>query len=107
MIKTDVTEEISTKLIQSRTTNQAFHFGKSLHYIPYEDVYVYFSYPEEKRVMVVMNNNLENQNLELSRYGEGIEGNTQVSYVISEKSFSLPISFEVAAETTLIFKLSL
>ena len=57
--------------------------------------------------MVVMNNNLENQNLELSRYGEVIERNTQVSYVISEKSFSLPTSFEVAAETTLIFKLSL
>ena len=54
-----------------------------------------------------MNNNLENQNLELSRYGEVIERNTQVSYVISEKSFSLPTSFEVAAETTLIFKLSL
>ena len=57
--------------------------------------------------MVVVNNNFENQNLQLSRYSEGIAGNTQALDVISGKSFSLPKVLEVAAETTLIFELSL
>ena len=99
--------DFSKKLIQWRKTNPAVHFGKTLHYIPHEDVYVYFRYTEEKRVMVVVNNNLENQNLQLSRYSEGIAGNTQALDVISGKSFSLPKVLEVAAETTLIFELSL
>ena len=99
--------DFSKKLIQWRKTNSAVHFGKTLHYIPQEDVYVYFRYTEEIRVMVVVNNNLENQNLQLSRYSEGIAGNTQALDVISGKSFSLPKVLEVAAETTLIFELSL
>lgn len=99
--------DFSKKLIQWRKTNSAVHFGKTLHYIPHEDVYVYFRYTEEKRVMVVVNNNFENQNLQLSRYSEGIAGNTQALDVISGKSFSLPKVLEVAAETTLIFELSL
>ena len=99
--------DFSKKLIQWRKTNPAVHFGKTLHYIPHEDVYVYFRYTEEKRVMVVVNNNLENQNLQLSRYSEGIAGNTQALDVISGKSFSLPKVLEVAAETTLIFELNL
>ena len=57
--------------------------------------------------MVVVNNNLENQSLALSRYSEGISGNTQAFDVISGKSFSLPTVLEVAGETTLIFELSL
>lgn len=99
--------DFSKKLIQWRKTNPAVHFGKTLHYIPHEDVYVYFRYTEEKRVMVVVNNNLENQNLQLSRYSEGIAGNTQALDVISGKSFCLPKVLEVAAETTLIFELNL
>ena len=99
--------DFSKKLIQWRKTNPAVHFGKTLHYIPHEDVYVYFRYTEEKRVMVVVNNNLGNQNLQLSRYSEGIAGNTKALDVISGKSFSLPKVLEVAAETTLIFELSL
>ena len=99
--------DFSKKLIQWRKTNSAVHFGKTLHYIPHEDVYVYFRYTEETRVMVVVNNNLENQNLQLSRYSEGIAGNTLAVDVISGKSFSLPKVLEVAAETTLIFELSL
>ncbi len=99
--------DFSKKLIQWRKTNPAVHFGKTLHYIPREDVYVYFRYTEEKRVMVVVNNNLENQSLALSRYSEGIAGNTQAFDVISGKSFNLPAVLEVAGETTLIFELSL
>jgi hypothetical protein len=57
--------------------------------------------------MVVVNNNLENQSLALSRYSEGIAGNTQAFDVISGKSFNLPAVLEVAGETTLIFELSL
>ncbi|MCH1433269.1 MAG: glycoside hydrolase family 13 protein [Flavobacteriaceae bacterium] len=99
--------DFSKKLIQWRKTNPAVHFGKTLHYIPREDVYVYFRYTEEKRVMVVVNNNLENQSLALSRYSEGIAGNTQAFDVISGKSFNLPAVLEVTGETTLIFELSL
>jgi hypothetical protein len=38
-------------------TNEAVHFGKMTHYIPENNVYVYFRYTDNKTVMVLMNNN--------------------------------------------------
>jgi hypothetical protein len=40
-------------------TNEAVHFGKMTHYIPENNVYVYFRYTDNKTVMVLMNNSNE------------------------------------------------
>jgi len=99
--------DFSKKIIRWRKTNAAVHFGKTLHYVPREDVYVYFRYTDTERVMVVVNNSLKKQHLPLSRYSEGIAGNTKALEVISGTSFRLSEVLEVPAETTLILELSL
>jgi hypothetical protein len=40
-------------------TNEAVHFGKMTHYIPENNVYVYFRYTDNKTVMILMNNSNE------------------------------------------------
>jgi hypothetical protein len=40
-----------------KPTNE--HFGKMTHYIPENNVYVYFRYTDNKTVMVLMNNSNE------------------------------------------------
>jgi hypothetical protein len=38
-------------------TNEAVHFGKMTHYIPENNVYVYFRYTDNKTVMILNNSN--------------------------------------------------
>lgn len=99
--------DFSKKIIQWRKTNTAVHFGKTLHYIPRNDVYVYFRFTDQERVMVVVNNNTKDQSLTLDHYSEGIAGRTQAYEVISDQNFTLSEVLEVPAETTLIMELSL
>ena len=99
--------DFSKKLIQWRKTNSAIHFGKTLHYVPRDDVYVYFRYTDNKRVMIIVNNNTIDQKLSLNRYSEGIAGRTQAFEIISEASFELPKVLKIPSETTLIIELSL
>lgn len=99
--------DFSKKLIQWRKTNAAIHFGKTLHYVPRDDVYVYFRYTDDERVMIIVNNNTLDQKISLNRYSEGIAGRTQAFEIISEAAFKLPKVLKIPAETTLIFELSL
>lgn len=99
--------EFTKKLLQWRKTNTAVHFGKTLHYIPQNDVYVYFRYTEQERVMVVVNNNKSPQNLNLERFKEGIANYTQAIEVSSQNSYSLTSTLDIPAETVLILELSL
>ena len=99
--------DFSKKLIQWRKTNAAIHFGKTLHYVPRDDVYVYFRYTDDERVMIIVNNNTLDQKISLNRYSEGIAGRTQAFEIISEAAFKLPKILKIPAETTLIFELSL
>ena len=82
------------------------HYGKTLHYVPQEDVYVYFRYLREHRVMVVVNNNSKEQKLDLNRFEEGISGQTLAYEVLSDHHFTLGNSLEIPAETALIIELN-
>ena len=95
------------KLIQWRKTNEAIHIGKTLHYVPREDVYVYFRYTDNERVMVVINNNLKDQKISLKNYSQGISGRRKAYEVNSGNSFKLPEILNIPSETTLIIELTL
>ena len=93
------------KLINWRRTKSVIHNGKTLHYVPENDVYVYFRYSEKRRVMVIINNSPEKQNLSLDRFREGISGRTNGFEIISEKQISLAKNLEVSPETAYIIEL--
>ena len=93
------------KLINWRRTKSVIHNGKTLHYVPENDVYVYFRYSEKSRVMVIINNSPEKQNLSLDRFHEGISGRTNGFEIISEKQISLAKNLEVSPETAYIIEL--
>jgi hypothetical protein len=48
-------------------TNEAVHFGKMTHYIPENNVYVYFRYTDNKTVMILMNNKRD-QTIKTARF---------------------------------------
>ena len=93
------------KLLNYRKNKEVLHFGKLLQYLPENNVYVYFRYNETQRVMVVINNNLEDQELDLGRFAEGLAGRVSGKDVISEEQIDLNNSLNVEGKSSLIIEL--
>ncbi|WP_218186138.1 cyclomaltodextrinase C-terminal domain-containing protein [Marinifilum fragile] len=74
------------KLLQWRKVNPVVHTGKLKHYIPENDVYVYFRFNNEKTVMIVLNNGSEKQELSLDRFSENIKDFTKGYDILSEQT---------------------
>ncbi|WPR70974.1 glycoside hydrolase family 13 protein [Flavobacterium sp. NG2] len=97
--------DFSSKLFQWRKRNEAVHFGKMTHYIPENNVYVYFRYTNSKTVMVVINNGTETQKLNTNRFQENIKNYTLGKDVITDKTINLKTDFSIEAQTVLILVL--
>ncbi len=93
------------KLLNYRKDKEVLHFGKLLQFLPENNVYVYFRYDENERVMVVINNNPEAQELELSRFAEGLDGSKSGKDVIDGVEVNLSHSLSIKGKSSLVIEL--
>lgn len=93
------------KLLQWRKNKTVIHKGKTLHYVPQNDVYVYFRYDDKDRVMIIINNNKGKQSIPLNRFSEGINGNTSAFDVLNDNAFALKDALEIEGQSSLILEL--
>jgi glycosidase len=63
-----------SKLLNWRKGAKVIHNGKLTHYIPEDNVYVYFRRNESRRVMVVLNANDATRKLDTSRFADDLRG---------------------------------
>ncbi|RMA58836.1 glycoside hydrolase family 13 protein [Ulvibacter antarcticus] len=94
------------KVLNWRKKTEVMHTGKLLHYIPMDDVYVYFRYNASERVMVVINNSEVEKILKLDRFYEGLEGAKNGFDIISENKIELSKELTIAPLGTMIIELS-
>lgn len=110
-LKSNRTEEqehyfdFTSKLFQWRKTNEAVHFGKTTHYIPENNVYVYFRYTDTKTVMVVVNNSDNNQTIKTNRFQENIEKFSTGKDILSSKIIDLKQDLTIESKSVLILEL--
>ena len=97
--------DFTSKLFQWRKTNEAVHFGKMKHYIPENNVYVYFRYTDRKSVMVIVNNNIESQTIKTNRFQESIQNYTTGKDIISEKTIDLKNDISIEGKSVLVLEL--
>ena len=97
--------DFTSKLFQWRKTNEAVHLGKMTHYIPENNVYVYFRFTNKKTVMVVVNNNLTSKNIETKRFQESIKDFKVGKDVLSGKTVDLNGEFTLEAQSILVLEL--
>ena len=95
----------SSKLFTWRKSKDVIHSGKTTHYIPENNVYVYFRYNEKETVMVVINNNSEKQILKTNRFKENIQNFKSGKEVMSGKTVDLNTDIEIEGKSTLILEL--
>jgi len=93
------------KLLNWRKNKPVIHQGKLTHYIPEENVYVYFRHNEKESVMVVMNGNSKASQLATKRFAENLSGYTQARNVLTDEKLSDLSTLTIPAMTTLVLEL--
>ena len=97
--------EFSSKLFTWRKSKDVIHSGKMTHYVPDNNVYVYFRFNEKETVMVIINNNSDKQTLKTNRFKESIQNLKSGKEVLSGKTFDLNNDIEIEGKSALILEL--
>jgi len=99
--------DFTAKLFNWRKNKEVIHSGKTKHFIPQNNVYVYFRYNDNESVMVIINANPEKQTIKLNRFAEALNGFTSGKDIISNKNLSINQSGEISIEgkTSMIIEL--
>src|SRR5690606_11471617 len=97
--------DFTKKLLNWRKNKSVIHNGKTTHYIPENNVYVYFRHNEKESVMVILNNSEKAQTIDTKRFKENIKSYTKGKDIISEKEVPLSETLEIQGKTSLILDL--
>ena len=85
----------------------ALNSGELLHYIPLNEVYVYFRLYERERIMVIANRNNSGKSIEIDRYSQGLQESIYAENLITGETINLSNGIlEVGPLETLILSLS-
>lgn len=96
-------QEYIRTLAHLRKKSCALNSGELLHFIPQEEVYVYFRTFEQENIMVVANRNKEGKTIDLARFSQGLKGATSGENLITEEKVDLSGgAIEVGPMETLI-----
>jgi len=93
------------KVLNWRKNNEVIHIGKTMQFLPQNDVYVYFRYNDTERVMVILNNNNAAQELKLSRFAEVIKDTKTGKEIISATDIILEKKLKIEGKASMIIEL--
>ena len=95
----------TSKLFNWRKNKTVIHTGKTTHYIPENNVYVYFRYNEKESVMVIVNNNPEKQVFKTNRFSENIKSFKTGIDVLTSVTMDLKNDISIDGKSVLILEL--
>lgn len=96
---------LTKKILNWRKSQEVIHKGKLLHYIPFDNVYVYCRYDANKTVMIVINNSITKQPIDVKRFEEGIRTFTRGKDVFTDEIIDVSEDFIVLPKTSLVLEL--
>lgn len=94
-----------SKLTNWRKTAPAIHKGKMIHFIPQNDIYVFFRIHPEQTVMIVMNHNNQEKTLRPNVFKEVLENFTTGTHILNNSVIDVTTDFKVPAKETSIWEL--
>ena len=97
--------DFSKKVLNWRKSKEVIHTGKLTHYIPENNVYVYFRHNDKETVMVVINNAPDSQKLNLTRFQENIKSFTSGNDILSGKTIDLKAELSIEGKSSMIVEL--
>lgn len=94
------------KLLQWRKNSPAVTKGKLIHYSPRNGVYVYGRIKDNHKVMVILNESLNDQIIEMIRFSDIIAGSTSGIEVITSKTINIEKTITIPAKGQFILELN-
>jgi glycosidase len=97
--------DFTSKLFNWRKANEAVHFGKMTHYIPENNVYVYFRYTDKKTVMMIINNSNDSTSIKTDRFQENIKNYQNGKDILTDNSYNIASEIAIDSKSVLILEL--
>ena len=97
--------EYTSKLFNWRKNKSVIHTGKMTHYIPENNVYVYFRYSEKESVMVLVNNSTEKQTISTTRFHDNLQNYSLGTDVITGKQTEVTKEITIDGQSAMILEL--
>ncbi len=97
--------EFLAKLLKWRKSNEVIHTGKLVHFIPENNVYVYFKKLGSKSVMVILNNSDREVELNSDRYRECLSNFSSATEVNTGQVFLDGSIIKIRARQSLILEM--
>lgn len=93
------------KLFNWRKNKEVIHTGKTLQFLPKNNVYVYFRYNDNEKVMVILNNNTKSQTIDLKRFSEILKNHKAGKEILTDKNIDLQKALKIKEKTALIIEI--
>lgn len=93
-------------LLDWRRDKEVIHKGKLTHYIPEDNIYVYFRHHENKKVMVILNANAEDKQLSTYNFSESIGNAVSAQDVLTGDKFTDLKNITMPAQTARVLELN-
>lgn len=104
---TDQQREMQTfvkQLLNWRKQNPVIAQGKTLHFAPFDGLYVYFRYNADKTVMVIMNKNEKEMRVDTKRFAEILGKAYMAKDIFSQESIELNKGIKVKPKTATVLE---
>lgn len=97
--------DFTAKLFQWRKNSKVVHSGKMTHYIPENNVYVYFRHNDQSTVMVILNNSTEIKKVSTKRFAENIQKHTSGKDILTNQLIDISAEVTLEPKSVLILEL--
>ena len=94
------------KLLNWRKANPVIANGNTLHFAPFDGVYVYFRYNESKTIMVIVNKNAKDTIINTKRFAEILGNKTKAENVMTGEAISNLSSLNVKGKTVTVLNVN-
>ncbi len=98
--------DFTKKLLTWRKDKKVIHTGKTIHFVPQNNVYVYFRSDNKETVMVIINNNPKTQTIDLTRFKEVIKNYKRGKDILSEKEINLMEKLTIEGKKSMVIELN-
>lgn len=98
-------QDFTRKLLNWRKDKPGIHYGKLMHFVPENGIYVYFRYDDNDKVMIILNKNSSEQVVSTDRFSEIMKGCKSGKEIISGKEISDITEITLAPKSAMIIEL--
>lgn len=93
-------------LLNWRKSKDVIHSGKLIHFVPENNIYVYFRENNEEGIMVILNNNDTNQTIDTNRFKEILSKYKSGSEIISNSRLENLDKIKIDKKSAMIIELN-